>query len=148
MLFRFSLLLLEPNEIYFEDFSADLIENGEKNDENEAIIGRLKMCSKSLVFDPKNISLPLIKMAYKNCDNISIYDGQTIYSETNVLLIECRQFVEMLPKNIVAPYTFRDERRRFLFKFHYARIDDYLDQLCQLHRASNLHAIEQNDMVE
>lgn len=54
----------------------------------------------------------------------------------------------MLHKNIVAPYTFKFEERLFLFNMHYARVDEYISQLWQLHRASSLHAIEQNDMVK
>lgn len=53
----------------------------------------------------------------------------------------------MLPKNVVAPYTFKMEARTFLFNMHYARVDEHIHQLCQLHRASSLHACEQNDMV-
>lgn len=53
----------------------------------------------------------------------------------------------MLPKNVVAPYAFKLEKRLFLFNMHYARVDEYIHQLCQLHRASSLHACEQNDMV-
>lgn len=105
------------------------------------------MCSKSIVFDPKDVKLPMIKIAYKNCDEISVWPGNIGRSESNVLSVVCSQYAEMLPKNIVAPYTFRNETREFLFNFHYAQVEDYINQLCQLHRASNLHAIEQNDMV-
>lgn len=53
----------------------------------------------------------------------------------------------MLTKNVVAPYDFKLEKRLFLFNMHYARVEEYINQLCQLHRASSLHACEQNDMV-
>lgn len=154
-LFRFSLLLLEPNEIYFEDFSVNLIFGEDANNDDgqwqstddQPINGHLKMCSKSIVFDPKNVALPIIKIAYKNCDKISIWPGKWDTNETNVLAISCSQYTEMLPKNVVAPYSFRMERRVFLFNFHYAKVEEYIDQVQQLHRASDLHAIEQNDMV-
>lgn len=115
--------------------------------DEQPINGHLKMCSKSIVFDPKNVALPIIKIAYKNCDDISIWPGKWDKNETNVLAISCSQYAEMLPKNVVAPYSFRLEPRVFLFNFHYAKVMDYIDQVQQLHRASNLHAIEQNDMV-
>lgn len=105
------------------------------------------MCSKSIVFDPQDVKLPMIKIAYKNCDEITIWPGDIKRSESNVLSVVCSQYAEMLPKNIIAPYTFRNEKREFLFNFHYAQVGDYINQLCQLRRASNLHAIEQNDMV-
>lgn len=118
-----------------------------RNVDDQPINGHLKMCSKSIVFDPKNVAMPIIKIAYKNCDKISIWLGKWDKNETNVLAISCSQYAEMLPKNVVAPYSFRSEHRVFLFNFHYAKVEEYIDQVCQLHRASGLHAIEQNDMV-
>lgn len=148
---RFSLLLLEPNEIYFEDFLVNLINEEPSDDmkvlDEQTYIGHLKMCSKSMVFDPKNLELPLIKIAYKNCSRIFIWPGKVNGQELNVLAITCEQYTEMFAKNIVAPYTFKSESRTFLFNFHYAKVYEYLDQLRQLHRASKLHACEQNDMV-
>lgn len=148
---RFSLLLLEPNEIYFEDFFVNLINETRSNDikvpDENRCIGHLKMCSKSLVFDPKDFDGPLIKIAYKNCSRIFIWPGKINGKESNVLAISCDQYTEMLAKNTVAPYTFKTESRTFLFNFQYAKVYEYLDQMRQLHRASMLHACEQNDMV-
>lgn len=148
---RFSLLLLEPNEIYFEDFLVNLITEAPCDDiivpDEQRHIGRLKMCSKSIVFDPKDFDLPMIKITYKNCSRIFIWPGKINGKESNVLAVSCNQYTEMLSKNIVAPYTFKMEARTFLFNFHYAKVYEYLDQLRQLHRASKLHACEQNDMV-
>lgn len=145
------MLLLEPNEIYFEDFLVDLINETQSDDievlDEQTCVGHLKMCSKSLVFDPKDLDLPLIKVAYKNCRRIFIWPGKINGKESNVLAISCDQYTEMLAKNVVAPYTFRMEARTFLFNFHYAKVYDYLDQLKQFHRASKLHVCEQNDMV-
>lgn len=85
---RFSLLLLEPNEIYFEDFSVNLIdENISEQIDESPRNGHLKMCSKSIVFDPKDVSDPIIKIAYKNCDNIYVWPGKLDRVETNVLAI-------------------------------------------------------------
>lgn len=148
---RFSLLLLEPNEIYFEDFLVNLITESQSDDirvpDEQLTIGHLKMCSKSIVFDPKDLDLPLIKITYKNCSRIFIWPGKINGKESNVLAVSCDQYTEMLSKNTVAPYTFKMETRTFLFNFHYAKVYEYLDQLRQLHRASKLHACEQNDMV-
>lgn len=149
--YRFSLLLLEPNEIYFEDFQVNLIDDSDSDSieiaDEQLCVGHLKMCSKSLVFVPKNCDLPMTKIAYKNCNRIFIWPGKLNGKESNVLALSCSQYTEMLSKNIVAPYTFQNESRTFLFNFHYARAYEYLDQLRQLDRASKLHACEQNDMV-
>lgn len=110
-------------------------------------MGRLKMCSKSIVFDPKDKKQPIIKIPYKDCDKIERWPGNLRSAETNVLAVNCLQYIEMLEDNILAPYKFKSEKRVFLFNMHYAKVDDYLTQLCQLHRASTLHAVEQNSMV-
>ncbi|XP_053694361.1 protein FAN-like isoform X2 [Sabethes cyaneus] len=156
---RFSLLLLEPGEIYFEDFSVDLLPTHDGHSSSRSkpsssmptatTIGRLKMCSKSVVFEAKdNLRLPLIKVAYKDCLQIRRWEPSSLSSsDCNVLAIECSQYTEMLNENVVQPYQFRQERRTFLFSFHYAKLEDYLQQLCQLHRASTLHAYEQNSMI-
>ncbi|XP_055603286.1 protein FAN-like [Uranotaenia lowii] len=148
---RFSLLLLEPGEIYFEDFSVDLLQS-EYGNGSASLIGRLKMCSKSVVFEAKdNLRLPLVKIAYKDCLRIFRWEPSSLQSPmfdcSNVLAIECSQFTEMLNDNVVQPYRFRQDRKTFLFNFHYAKLEDYLQQLCQLHRASTLHAYEQNSMI-
>lgn len=145
---------MEPGEIYFEDFyvtSKDWKkESSNKNniDENQQCLGHLKMCSKSLVFVPKDKLLPLLKIPYKDCDKITEWEGTLLQSnDNNCILIEAKQYIEMLDKNILAPYVFKLEKKIFLFKLHYAQISEYLPQICQLHRASSLHAYEQNSMV-
>lgn len=108
------------------------------------------MCSKSIVFEAKNsLTLPLIKINFKDCDKIYSLDGQLFdKNEPNVLAIDCTQYTEMLENNIVAPYKFKDIKTSFLFELHYAKVDDYVGQLNQLHRASSLYAYEQNSMVK
>jgi factor associated with neutral sphingomyelinase activation len=143
------LLLLDPGEIYFEDFSAVLIppDITPKTFDNKKQDGRLKMCSKSLVFDPKDINKPIIKISLKDCVVIEQWKGSAKYlTSNNVLTVNCREYIEMLEGNIVAPYKFK-ESTNFLFQLNYANIMNCLPQICQLHRASTLPAAEQADMV-
>ena len=66
---RFSLLDLDPGEIYFQDFSVTLCRNdgdfgrnvGEYRLSKTQSKGRLKICSKSFVFDPTDVAIPMIK---------------------------------------------------------------------------------------
>ena len=52
---RFSLLLLEPGEIYFQDAQVTLIHDETKppNADGNSARGWLKICSKSIVFCPQ-----------------------------------------------------------------------------------------------
>jgi len=64
---RFSLLLLEPGEYYFEDYIASLAVT-----ENDTwLSGRLKVCSLSLVFDPKDYHKPILKIPFTQCGSIT-----------------------------------------------------------------------------
>uniref|UniRef100_A0A8C7AAR2 Neutral sphingomyelinase activation associated factor n=1 Tax=Neovison vison TaxID=452646 RepID=A0A8C7AAR2_NEOVI len=58
--FRFSLLLLNLEEYYFEQHTANHIQNK----------GSLKICSKSVIFEPDVISQPIIKIPLRDCIKI------------------------------------------------------------------------------
>lgn len=138
------MLLLEPGEIYFEDYSCtisdkDLLKDG------KARQGRLKLCSKSLVFEPRDWRYPLIKLHFRDCNDISIVNS--VYQTNNVIKVKMKQFAEMLEENILAPYKFIYENRDFYVHFDFASAEECLSQMQQLLRASTLHAPEHNSMV-
>lgn len=62
-------------------------------------------------------------------------------------MVQCKQYVKMLEKNILAPYKFIHQNATFHFFFNYAKIDDYLPHILQLFRAATLPTAEQNAMV-
>ena len=67
------MLILDPGEIYFEDFSVYMFRKGVSIENFDRVKhdGRLKMCSKSIVFDPKDIMKPMIKIPLKDCQSIT-----------------------------------------------------------------------------
>ncbi|KAI8428162.1 hypothetical protein MSG28_002408 [Choristoneura fumiferana] len=143
---RFSMLLLEPGEIYFEDYSC-VFKDSESLNEGDSRQGRLKLCSKSLVFEPREWAHPLIKLHFRDCVNISVVHPQTTESPQNVIMIEIKQYAEMLEENILAPYKFKYEKRTFYIFFDFASADETVSQMHQLQRASSLNAPEHNSMV-
>ena len=68
------MLLLDPGEIFFEDYSVQmrLIELAGDCTKCQWIEGRLKLCSKSLVFVSPNICFPLTKILLKETTSINI----------------------------------------------------------------------------
>ncbi|KAK3925480.1 Protein FAN [Frankliniella fusca] len=142
---RFSLLLLEPGEIYFEDFSVVLLPSNSINRQD----GRLKLCSKSIVFDPKELSRPIIKIPIKDCTSIEKLPNKLNEKEEGKggISIETNLYVTMLEGNIVAPYTFHHTKERFQFVLNYANVQSCIAQISQLHRASTLPLAEQNTML-
>ncbi|EEB19713.1 protein FAN, putative [Pediculus humanus corporis] len=146
---RFSLLLLEPGEIYFEDYSASLFPNqvNRENFETSRQLGRIKLCSKSLVFDPQDFNKPIIKIPLQNCIGIKRGKRPWASEEDNVIQIECSNYVEMLEENVIAAYKFKQEKTLFLFLLNYAKVDDCLSHILQLYRASTLPPHEQSSMI-
>ncbi|XP_043507694.1 protein FAN-like isoform X2 [Frieseomelitta varia] len=147
---RFTMLLLDPGEIFFEDYSVQMkvVDNSSTSEEQKWKDGRLKLCSKSLVFVNKDINQSLIKIQLK--ETIAIDQCQSnndIAKCGNILLVKCKQYVKMLEKNILAPYKFIHQNATFHFYFYYAKIDDCLPQILQLFRAATLPTAEQNAMI-
>uniref|UniRef100_A0A1B6CKQ1 WD repeat-containing protein 55 homolog n=1 Tax=Clastoptera arizonana TaxID=38151 RepID=A0A1B6CKQ1_9HEMI len=154
---KFSLLLLEPGEIFFEDLSVVLCSSNELKPKLKLLadsthMGRLKICSKSLVYEPKDFVKPIIKIPLKDCttiEQLQVDDRERLTSNTNanIISIDCNQYVEMLEGNILAPYVFKNARKKFIFCLNYGHIEDCLRRIGQLHRASTLTAAEQNQMI-
>lgn len=152
---RFSLILLEPGEVYFEDFTASLEVNPLKSSPTSSatqspIPGRLKLCSKSIVFDPRDFAKPILRIPFKHCTLIDLLDKRSSrFDDPNQCLrVSTTQYVELLENNRVAPYKFVTTKlQTFVFHFEYIQIEDYLPQFNQLHRASTLPGAEQNLMI-
>lgn len=140
------MLLLEPGEVYFEDFSCTLSDNDSLM-EGKARQGRLKLCSKSLVFEPRDWALPLVKLYYKDCTSISIVKSKLFDQTSNIIKVKMKLYAEMLEENILAPYKFKYENKDFFILFDFASAEECLSQMEQLQRASTLHAPEHNSMV-
>lgn len=148
---RFSLLLLEPSEIYFEDYSVFCYPANFS--EEEAIKrkqkGRLKICSKSLVFDPKDINKPILKFQLSECTIIDQWNGSLLSkldTKGNVIRVVSEQVVE-IEGGIIAPYRFKREKQAYLFTLNYVSASYCLPQILQLRRAATLPGVEQASMI-
>ncbi|XP_047487982.1 protein FAN-like [Penaeus chinensis] len=160
---RFSLLLLEPGEIYFEDFAAiyHLPEDVAKKEDGWETIceegqlrGRLKVCSKSLVFDPRDTRAPIIKFPLRSFESVQESQGEaksellTGDGDRTYIEVKCGMTVEMLEGNILQPYRFCREIHSHTFELVYVKASTVLPQVCQLQRASTLPPNDQNTMIQ
>lgn len=68
--------------MYFQDYRSNLKNKSEENS------GWLKLCSKSLVFEPECIREPVIKILLQYCEKIEVDDG--------LLVVHSSQYVELL----------------------------------------------------
>ena len=63
------------------------------------------------------------------------------------MFISCKQTVEMLRQNKIAPFKFIRSQDRFVFSFTYRKVADCLSCAQQLHRAASLPPVEQAGML-
>jgi len=77
------MLLLEPGEVYFEDFRCTLSGRSKSPKGNEFAQqdGRLKLCSKSVVFEPQDMMKPILKIMLKYCTKLELMSHSKNTSE-------------------------------------------------------------------
>uniref|UniRef100_A0A674A6H2 Neutral sphingomyelinase activation associated factor n=1 Tax=Salmo trutta TaxID=8032 RepID=A0A674A6H2_SALTR len=108
---RFSLLLLDLEEYYFEQHTVYHVTTSSAK--KRKIRGSLKVCSKSIIFEPEDHVEPILKVCF--C----------------VYLIK--------ENNVVAPYKVERGDSTFLFHLEVSsKTEDVVQTLLQLHRASCL----------
>jgi hypothetical protein len=116
---RFNLLLLEYGEYFFEDLSVCLsqisatpdikhdLSRIELRDHNSMQIqGRLKVCSRSLIFEPNDIKKPVQKFPFKGMTSDIIEISSDSSLSNNVLTFSLNNYYEMKANNVVGPYKF------------------------------------------
>lgn len=113
---RFNLLLLEYGEYYLEDFSAyqfaipagDQSRKAMELNEDLKVQGRLKMSTRSIVFEPNEIRYPLLRFPYKNMitnlEEISPSNYRFSMQITGLFTFCCNQFIEMKANNKIGPF--------------------------------------------
>ena len=120
---RFNLLLLEYGEYFFEDLSAwcshiSTVTStaSQKDDAKEAldnkdlqVQGRLKICSRSLIFEPTDVKKPVKKYPFKGI--ISSIEEIVTNDKTSVISFGAESFFEMKANNVVGPYRFFETQK-------------------------------------
>lgn len=146
---RFSLLLLEPGEIYFEDYLVYYHELSSplasETSHGAQLKGNLKICSKSVVFDPLNFSCPIIKFPYKSIEKIELFPN-----EKKCFALSTKQTIFCRMNNKISPYQVNKREKpkdKHYFQFIFTDVDSSLDLFLQLHRASTLDDYEQEEVM-
>lgn len=134
---KFNLLILEEGEEYVSDFSVSmslLILRKGKAAESK---GRLRIGSKSLLFQPDEVSESILKFPYRKTRSIGD-------AREGSFPIECDEFVQVATKmtggktRIVAPFSVQKTQISAHFRVHYGQTEEYLKMMRQLWEASSL----------
>jgi factor associated with neutral sphingomyelinase activation len=110
---RFNLLLLEHNELFFEDLSVALYPAAiDKLSDIDTlkVPGRLKICSRSLIFEPNDARKPLKKYPFK-CMRSSVAQYTIPGTSNNQLMclaFTSSAYIEMKPNDKIAPFIMKD----------------------------------------
>ncbi|CAF0851553.1 unnamed protein product [Adineta ricciae] len=158
----FSLYNLSASEIYFDDYAVEC-ESTLNEYQQKKTKGRLKICSKSLVFVPNDIRSPMIKILYKQIvkfedgkkNELSLTDSTIISpisnptkSTANCLNLICSSVTLMSIAGRIEPYTTLYDKQQFSFEFFYTKVADCLSVVGQLYRSTTLLYPEQVMMIE
>ncbi|XP_049556699.1 protein FAN isoform X2 [Orcinus orca] len=150
---RFSLLLLNLEEYYFEQHTANHIQH--KGSQNERKIrGSLKICSKSVIFEPDATSQPIIKIPLRDCIKIGKHgeNGANRHFAKAVsggISLTFSQVYFIKEHNIVAPYKIERGTMEYVFELDVSgKVEGVVETLLQLHRASCLDKLgDQTAMI-
>ncbi|KAG7266194.1 hypothetical protein CRUP_016970, partial [Coryphaenoides rupestris] len=101
---RFSLLLLDLEEYYFEQHTALQLQATSTKDRK--FRGSFKVCSKSIIFDPEDFSEAIIKIPLRECKKIEVVAKKDNPFEVKppTISILCRQVNYIKEDNVIAPY--------------------------------------------
>uniref|UniRef100_A0AC11DFT1 Neutral sphingomyelinase activation associated factor n=1 Tax=Ovis aries TaxID=9940 RepID=A0AC11DFT1_SHEEP len=150
---RFSLLLLNLEEYYFEQHTAHHIQHKGSQKERK-IRGSLKICSKSVIFEPDAISQPIIKIPLRDCIKIGKHgenEANRHFAKTvsGAISLIFSQVYFIKEHNIVAPYKIERGMMEYVFELDVSgKVEDVVETLLQLHRASCLDKLgDQTAMI-
>uniref|UniRef100_A0A8C1M1A2 Neutral sphingomyelinase (N-SMase) activation associated factor n=1 Tax=Cyprinus carpio TaxID=7962 RepID=A0A8C1M1A2_CYPCA len=145
---RFSLLLLDLEEHYFEQHTAyNLTARGPEA--NRRTSGSLKICSKSIIFEPDDAVKPILKILLKDCKGIGAVEERGHNPFTEGFFFFFSQIYLIKEENMVAPYKYERGEKRVTFQLEVpGKTEDIVQILLQLHRASCLDKLgDQTAMV-
>ncbi|XP_078396574.1 protein FAN isoform X3 [Cetorhinus maximus] len=140
---RFSLLMLDLEEYYFDHHTFYYVLTNNKG-ERRSIKGSLKICSKSLIFEPDQISEPILKFPFRECSRIEEIEDKKSnnpFEENRIcgFCITCCQICLIKEERLVAPYKIERGPKDYVFRIEdIAKAEDVVQSLLQLHRASQL----------
>jgi len=164
---RFTLLYLEENELYVQDLSGsctfpDYI-TGSKRVEK----GKIHLCSKSIIFEPSNVNVPIQKFLFKYLKNdprrsLEIFNekhndtslqklfdkGQTYKNDS--IIFQMNRVIEISTTGPPSPYIIHDDAVRDItivpaFE-NVAKLMDKINKLIEFSKNGGLKADQQEEL--
>jgi len=147
---RFNLLLLEYGEFFFEDKGAYMIpiltdgsDRSLELSDAMKVQGRIKICSRSIIFEPADVKKPLLKVPFKSL-TAPVQPFSVTHSKKFVSLIDtsgyftlrCTSYFEIKANNKIGPYKFVEfpdsNPETIVFSLIHSDLDDFLRKVDEL----------------
>uniref|UniRef100_A0A3Q3NQA1 Neutral sphingomyelinase (N-SMase) activation associated factor n=1 Tax=Labrus bergylta TaxID=56723 RepID=A0A3Q3NQA1_9LABR len=114
--------------------------------------GSLKVCSRSIIFDPDGLTEPIIKIPLRDCQRIQFEERESNPfndPRPSSIFISCVQLIFIKESNVIAPYRNERGEKRVCFQLEEcSKTEDVVQTLLQLHRASCLDKLgDQTAMI-
>ncbi|KAK9867241.1 hypothetical protein WJX84_011140 [Apatococcus fuscideae] len=141
---RFSLLLLEEGEQYLHDWtaSAEWPEGFAKAHAKSTEAGRLRLCSKSIFFEPDQAKLPITRIPFTHVQELEFTDSKSFRIISTML-------TTMRPNNLDVPYgTHKGKAVSWQFSLPYAPLDEFMLQAQKQLALSRLPRAEREDLLQ
>ncbi|XP_023152654.2 protein FAN [Amphiprion ocellaris] len=147
---RFSLLLLDLEEYYFEQHTAYHVMSSSKKERK--IRGSFKVCSRSIIFDPEDLDEPILKILLRDCKKIEFVEKENNpFNEPrpSAISVSSGQIIYIKESNVIAPYRNDRGAKKITFELEvWNKTEDVVQTLLQLHRASCLDKLgDQTAMI-
>uniref|UniRef100_A0A8C7ZST0 Neutral sphingomyelinase (N-SMase) activation associated factor n=1 Tax=Oryzias sinensis TaxID=183150 RepID=A0A8C7ZST0_9TELE len=148
---RFSLLLLDLEEYFFEQHTAHhVVTSASKKDKK--VRGSFKVCSRSIIFDPEDFVEPVLKIPLRDCTNIEFVERETNpFNEPRpaAVCVSCEQVIFIKEVNVIEAYRNERGSKKMTFQLEVqSKTEDVVQTLLQLHRASCLEKLgDQTAMI-
>ncbi|XP_010781480.1 protein FAN [Notothenia coriiceps] len=147
---RFSLLLLDLEEYYFEQHTAYHVTTC--SEKERKVRGSFKVCSRSVIFDPEDVSEPILKIPLRDCKKIEFVERESNPfndPRPSVISISCVQAIYIKESNVIAPYRNERGAKKVTFQLEdWSKTEDVVQTFLQLHRASCLEKLgDQTAMI-
>nr|XP_057915488.1 protein FAN [Doryrhamphus excisus] len=150
---RFSLLLLDLEEYYFEEHTAYHVTSiSSTSAKTRKIRGSFKVCSRSVIFDPDDLTEPILKIPLRDCQQIQFEAKESNpfhEPKPSSISIECQQVIYIKENCIISPYRNQRGAKTVNFQLEvWRKTEDVVQTLHQLHRASCLEKLgDQTAMI-
>lgn len=142
---RFSYLLLEEGEFYIQDWMAvcrsglvGIIDSELQTSHHRRLKGRLRLCSKSIFFEPDNLSLPIIMFPFNKVKRIeggpepimSPSPANSKWSrQQEGFMLETFLFVKMKSGGLDMPYAFEKQESKWWFSLEFASVQQVMRKI-------------------